>query len=138
MNQHFQNLLEELKKLNFPKDKYVIFGSGILSALNIREASDLDIIIKSDIFEDLWNKYPEYITDKPYRCLNIGGIEIIDKLNNDEGYESVNRIIDNAIVIDGFPYITLEDLKIRKAIMGREKDLKDIELINEYLKNNKI
>jgi hypothetical protein len=79
MNQQFLILLEELKKLNLPLGQYAIFGSGILSALNIREASDLDIVVKSDIFEDLWNKYPECIADKPFRCLSINGIELFDK-----------------------------------------------------------
>ncbi len=135
MNEQFLTLLEKSKKLNLPLGKYAIFGSGILSALNIREASDLDIIVKSDIFEDLWNKYPECIADKPYRCLDIDGIEFFDKWNNDDGYESTNKIIDDAVIIDGFPYVTLENLKIWKTTMGREKDLEDVKLINDYLKN---
>lgn len=133
MNQEFLLQLEKLKKLNLPLSEYAIFGSGILAVKNIREASDLDIIAKKDLFDKLWEKYPECITDKPYRCLNIEGIEFIDKWHNNNGHESTNRIIDSAEIIDGFPYVNLQDTILWKAQQNREKDIKDIGLINNYL-----
>jgi len=45
--------LEKLRKLNLPLGKYAIFGSGILAIKNIRETSDLDIIAKKDLFDQL-------------------------------------------------------------------------------------
>ena len=43
-------------------------------------------------------------------------------------------VIRNSEIIDGVPFMSLNDLMELKRAMGREKDLKDIELIIEYLK----
>lgn len=136
MNKEFLLQLEKLKKLNLPVGQYAIFGSGILAVKNIREASDLDIIAKLELFNKLWEKYPECIADKPYRCLVIDGIEIVDnKWDNDNNQESTDKMIDNAEIIDGLPYVNLQDTILWKTQQNREKDLRDIELINNYLKN---
>jgi len=132
----FSLWLEKLRKLNLPLGKYAIFGSGILAIKNIRETSDLDIIAKKDLFDQLWEKYPECIVDKPYRCLSIEGIEFIDKWNNEKSYESANKMIDNAEMIDGLPYVNLQDTILWKTRENREKDLRDIKLIKDYLKLN--
>jgi len=38
-------------------------------------------------------------------------------------------------MIDGFPVATLESLKKQKLEIGREKDLEDIKMIDEFIKN---
>lgn len=37
------NIFEKVKELNLPSGKYVVVGSGILDAMGIRPASDVDI-----------------------------------------------------------------------------------------------
>jgi hypothetical protein len=44
-------------------------------------------------------------------------------------------MIDNAEIIDGLPYVNLQDTILWKTQQNRGKDLRDIELINNYLKN---
>ena len=39
--------------------------------------------------------------------------------------------------IDGLPVGSLESIKKQKAELGREKDIKDIKMIDEYIKNRK-
>jgi hypothetical protein len=53
MNKEFLLQLEKLKKLNLPFGQYAIFGSGILVAKDIRNASDVDIIAKQALFNKL-------------------------------------------------------------------------------------
>jgi hypothetical protein len=53
MNKEFLLQLEKLKKLNLPFGHYAIFGSGILATKNIRNASDVDIIAKRELFDKL-------------------------------------------------------------------------------------
>jgi len=79
MNQQFLILLEELKKLNFPKDKYAVFGSGPLAIRNIREAHDLDVIVTHDFFQELCNKYPKLVKFKPFHRIDINKIEIVEE-----------------------------------------------------------
>ncbi|GAF93599.1 unnamed protein product, partial [marine sediment metagenome] len=50
--------LDELKRLDLPKDKYAIFGSGPLAIRGLRENRDLDIIVKPELWEKLVNEYP--------------------------------------------------------------------------------
>ena len=136
MNKEFLLQLEKLKKLNLPFGQYAIFGSGILVAKDIRNASDVDIIAKQALFNKLWEKYSECIVNKPFRCLIINGIEIVDnRWDNDNNQESTDKMIDNAEIIDGLPYVNLQDTILWKTQQNRGKDLRDIELINNYLKN---
>ena len=136
MNKEFLLQLEKLKKLNLPFGQYAIFGSGILVAKDIRNASDVDIIAKQALFNKLWEKYSECIVNKPFRCLIINGIEIVDnRWDNDNNQESTDKMIDNAEIIDGLPYVNLQDTILWKTQQNREKDLRDIELINNYLNN---
>jgi len=45
-------------------------------------------------------------------------------------------MIDNAEMIDGLPYVNLQDTILWKTRENREKDLRDIKLIKDYLKLN--
>ncbi len=53
MPNRFKNLLEELKKLNFPAENFAIFGSGPMAVRGIRDVNDLDIIVKDSIWAEL-------------------------------------------------------------------------------------
>lgn len=60
MMKNFKKQLAELKKLNLPKDKYAIFGSGPLAINGIRDSDDIDIIVKSEVWDELAKKYPKF------------------------------------------------------------------------------
>lgn len=38
-------IFENVKKFNFPIGEYVVVGSGLLAALGLREASDVDVAV---------------------------------------------------------------------------------------------
>ena len=46
---------------------------------------------------------------------------------------STQEAIDSATVIGGIPFMNLEELKKFKTALGREKDFRDIQLIEAYL-----
>ena len=126
-----KNFLNQLKKLKIPLTQYAIFGSGPMAARNIRDCRDLDIVVTDSQFKKLLADYPE---TKPGNIRFGNGIEIWsekESLLNNPG-----RVIARADTIDGFRYISLDDLLIWKKKMGRPKDLKDIELINKYIACN--
>ena len=50
--------------------------------------------------------------------------------------ENPDEVIERAEIFHGFKFIRLDDLIRWKEKFGREKDLKDLELIKEYLKTN--
>ena len=69
--------LEELKKLNFAKDKFAVFGSGCLAVRNLRENNDIDLIVKDDLWEELAKQFP--VEEK--RLIRLGEIEVWKNLN---------------------------------------------------------
>ncbi|MFH0937224.1 MAG: hypothetical protein V1808_02940 [Candidatus Daviesbacteria bacterium] len=130
----FSKLLEELNALNLPKDQYAITSSGPLAVREIREAADLDLIITDDLMKKLARKYP-ITPGPPCDKIIIGNIEILGNfsLYNDSSLVSTQEQINTADIISGHPFVNLEIVKKFKEKSGREKDLKDIELIDQYL-----
>ena len=60
----------------------------------------------------------------------IGNIEIF---NNWLPFKDINVLIDSADIIEGFRFVKLEYVLEWKKFLGREKDLIDIKLIENYL-----
>jgi len=123
-------LLEKLEKLNLPKDKFAIYGSGPLGIRGIREINDLDLIVTADLWDELSKAYPVEGPDNKQRIW-FGEIEIV---GNTVLYKA-EKMIKEADIIDGVRYVNLETIMKCKKKMGRKKDLKDIKLIKNYLKN---
>lgn len=134
-----KNILEEIKKLNFPTNQYVIVGSGIMSVLGIRESNDIDIAVLPELHKKLcadntWKQEERY--KKIF--LVKESVEIIPELSWGDYLTTTREAIESATVIEGVPFLNLEELKKFKRALGREKDLKDIELIDDYLKKTNL
>jgi len=123
-------LLEKLEKLNLPKDKFAVYGSGPLGIRGIREINDLDLIVTTNLWEKLSKVYPIEGSDDE-RKIRIGEIEIV----GGPILYKAEKMIKEADIIDGVRYVNLETIMKCKRKMGREKDFKDIKLIKNYLKN---
>jgi len=127
------NIIQKIKELNLPQDKYVVVGSGILDVLGIRKAGDIDIAVTSDLHQKLretgkWNEEQKY--GKIYLKKDV--FEIIPQLNWDKYETTTEEAIASALIIDGIPFMNLDELIKFKTALGREKDFKDIELIKKY------
>ena len=135
----FKIHLENLKKLDLPEGQFVVVGSGPMGTRGIRESQDLDVIVTATLWDDLIKKYP---------TVNKGGIDYIVLENDIEIIDPVTGIFSNSSVVpveeifekadlfDGIKFINLDNLKKIKAKMARDKDLRDIELIDIYLSSN--
>jgi hypothetical protein len=129
------NIINKIKDLNLPFGKYVIIGSGILDALNIRNAVDIDIAVLPDLFSQLqktgeWNEEVRY----NQTFLTKNHIEIAPKLSWDKYHTTTEEAIASATIIQGIPFMNLEELCKFKQALGRKKDMKDIELIKRFLR----
>ena len=134
-NQLFINFLKELEELDLPKEKYAVFGSGPIAIRGLRDARDIDVIVKSDVYRELCAKYPDNVVTTPVKCIQLGNIEIGDTWLNSQ--KKINEMINDAENIHGHPFVRLDYLIEWKKKMGRKKDLEDIKLIEEYFKNKK-
>lgn len=135
MSTSFSLYLEELKDLNLPHGTFAIFGSGPIAIRGLRDSHDLDIIVKDHVYKKLCDAYPNQAKTSPFAFIQIGNIEIGNQWLNSS--EHINEMIDTAEIIDGFPFVQLHYVLAWKKQMGREKDLKDVVLIEEYINSQK-
>jgi hypothetical protein len=131
---NFRDLSLSLKKLNLPPDQFVVIGSGPMAVRGIRETDDLDIMVSSSLWDELITKYPQKV-DHGIAKLDLGSdIEVsgAGSAYDDPKIASFSEMMASADVIDGVRYLSLDLLKKFKQKIGRDKDLRDIDLISKF------
>jgi len=133
------NIIEKLKSLNLPADQYVVISSGILDVLGIRKANDIDLSITKELHDEL-RKTGEWKEDVRYGKIFLlkEDIEINPDVSWEDYKTTTKELIETALVVDGINFMNLEEVIKFKKALGREKDFKDIELIEEYLNNKEL
>ena len=107
----------------------MVVGSGLLDTLGIRAAGDIDLLVSHDVFNNLKHqnyKIQQHKDGSDY--ISIGRFEIMaDWFGND-----LETMRESAVYIDKIPYWSLESMREWKCDHAREKDVRDIALIDEY------
>jgi len=126
------DIFKKLKELNFPLGEYVLVGSGSLVARGIREANDLDIAVTPKLFKQLIDSKKYQEVEKYGKVfLEADDIDIIPRLDWESYLTTTEEAIKTADIINGYPFLNIaETIKFKKAL-GREKDFKDIKLLEE-------
>jgi len=136
------NIFEEVKSLNFPLGGYLVLGSGPMAARGIRGYKDIDILVTQKLYDKLveqgWKAVEINGVNEKFEVLKNGKFEIDKKINCGNYNPDIETLIKNAEIINGVPFLPLNELIKFKTALGREKDFQDIKLIKEYLKNNSI
>lgn len=133
---------ESIKKLNLPKGEYAITGSGPLGIRNLKEINDIDIIVTSKLWDELVLKYGDVDQNNVKKIVILDSlIEIFyeDSFYNipkEKDHLRVDQRIFESEIIEDLPFESLKNTLYYKYKMGREKDLKDINLI-EAMQNYK-
>ncbi len=130
-----KELFQKAKDLQLPMGQYALFGSTPLGIRGLRDCHDIDIIVT----EDLWNKFKnenwEIITvNDSVQKLSKDDVEILK--NWYPGEWDIKKLIEEAEIIDGLPFVKLEEVLKWKKLFNREKDQKDIKIIEEFLFEN--
>jgi hypothetical protein len=136
------NIFDEIKKYNFPPEEYVVFGGAAMSARGLKETNDIDIIASQKLLAEYrsqkgWHDHPRIIPTEDHGIANEEGtIEMYPTVG---GIAEITfeRLRKNAEIIDGIPFASLRDVRIIKEVYNREKDLRDVIKIEEYLALNK-
>lgn len=123
----------EAKALNFPTGSFAVFGSGPLSVRGLREANDVDIIVSEAFFKQLatdatWTKGE--LSDH-HKSLTKGNVSVYDSWA--PGSWDIDELIREAEIIDGVPYVKLENVLEWKDLRAKPKDIEDMKLIRQYL-----
>ena len=138
-----------LDSLGLSSDEYLIMGSGIMFALGIRsieELDDLDLYVTNNAFEKVkklgevqydeeWDCNYVFLFNKKIEVWNGWGPKISSQTGEKVNY-SLAKLHNRALYIGKYPFENILDVLEWKKVRGKEKDLKHIEMINKYLKNN--
>ena len=114
--------------MELPPDSYAVFGSGPLAAHGlINEIGDLDVIVG----ETTWRRVERLGT------IVMHGDDPVVELDNGlsfgrswaYGDVDIERLIEDAEMINGLPFVRLDAVVEYKRIAGRPKDLRHIGLV---------
>lgn len=124
-----QKLIDELKELNLPEGQYAITA---LAIRGLREAHDLDIIVTESLWEELSQKYADYVA--PVEQIKYGNLHILGKYlkKDSEIYATAEEQLAQVEFIENLPFVKLEIIQDYKQKLAREKDLEDLKLIESY------
>ncbi len=142
----YMTITERVRELSLPFGEYVVVG-GAMEAHGIRPAHDLDIVVTPKLFETLiQDGWPvcdcdgckaEWKEGSTRRMLKKPGVDILSDYSWKHEYKAdTDELIKNADVIEGIPFVQLSELLKWKKAATREKDLKDVALLEEYLKTH--
>jgi len=140
-------LIEQVRSLNLKLGDYAVIGGAVMAVHGIRENGDIDVLVKESVYEDLKSQgWEEKIISPEGKCVDFsvlekGDYEVFTLIGFDPKIYNCNidysfdneALIHNADIIDGVPFVRLEDLRMFKVIYNREKDVKDVELIDKHL-----
>lgn len=125
------SLVDRVKSLQLPKGQYVVIGSGLLDALGLRKAGDLDLAVSDTLFEQ-FHASGEYTLEEKYgaEVLTSDDIEIWKQWQKDLPF---SELIKNAVEVDGVAFVHPDVIIQRKSERGLAKDIEDIRLLKEHL-----
>lgn len=125
-------ITQEIKTLGLVPGSYVVVGGGVLVALDLLEwDDDIDLCVTPEVFQrlrsagwqqELWHKKT---------VLKHGNFDVGIGFS----YWTLEQLLEDALVIEDVPFMSLEKLHAWKLAMGREKDKRHLRLIEEYQKN---
>lgn len=120
-----KDIVEAIKELKLPATEYWVLAGSALVLHGVKEETrDIDLGCTSKLFEQLALKgYEVKIEDDNSRSLQIENIF--------EFFENWN--VEKIEMIDGVPVGSLGSIRQHKIELGREKDLIDIEIINQFI-----
>lgn len=132
------------KELGLPLGHWAITSSGPIGARGLREISDVDIIVDDQLWAELAAKYGTkretglLKINVPNELFDITGTATwADEASASPGSSpTIEEQIKSADIIKGLPFVNLQHTIYFKRLLGRDKDKKDIEMIEEYLKAN--
>lgn len=124
-------VLEQVSALALPHEEVVVIGSGILDALGLRTANDLDIVVSPSLFETL-KSTGTYKVEERYgsEMLSDGNLEVWQDWKSDATF---NILKASAYEVEGVAFASPEIFFKRKNERGLPKDLADVALLEEYL-----
>lgn len=123
-------IFETLKKYELDGERFIILSGASMVLQGIKEqTSDIDITVDKE--------YYNYLSDK-FKCTIEKVVEGEEILYIDDVINFATNLADSEWELcEGYKIQTAQSIKALKQKLGREKDKKDIALIDEFLSKKK-
>lgn len=120
---------DRVKQLGYPRDEVVVIGSGLLGELRLRKPNDLDLVVSGRVFDEL-------IADPKLSHTEKLGDEVLlgADLEIWRGWPPYDyaQLMRESQVLGGVHFVATKQLIAWKRGRGSQKDLADIEKLEEY------
>lgn len=125
-----EEIIHVLKKYGFDQNNYIVISGAAMVLLGIKEkANDIDISVTYEYNDYLLNNYKcEFEKINEY---NASVYFINNIINFSTTYYTLNKVF-----VDGIPVQIPEEILALKKKLNRQKDKKDIERIEKYMRKN--
>ena len=125
-----RSTVEMVHRLGLKRGSYVVIGGAVLEVLDLRETSDVDIVVSDEVYAHYRDekKWEEYVQDNGKKVLSHEGYNIMHTWMG----SSLKHLSHHAFVIDKVTFMSVDELIEAKRHLGRKKDLEDIMLLEDY------
>lgn len=125
-----QEVIAEILALELPAHAYVVVGGAAMTIRGLRETSDIDLVVTPDLFDRLaavgWTRKPR---PNGQPGLRRGRVEVYLDVGTPSCAPGVEWLLAHADLDAGIPLVDLDTLLAWKRAYGREKDARDVELL---------
>lgn len=121
-----EDIIQKMKRIDLPTDQYwILAGSGLVMHEIRSTTRDIDIGCTTELFDRLAKDPGNLLTIRDgQRALEVGqDLEVFE-----------NWLVDEIVMIEDLPVASLESIRKHKVQLGRPKDLEDIVMIDQRLK----
>lgn len=121
---------ELVAQLQLDTKGYVVIGGAVLEMYNLRETNDVDLVVSQSVYNVLREKgWKEFVQDDGKRLLVSDGYRIMLRWMG----RDVGDLQRKAQTVDDVRVMGLQDLIDCKQQLGRQKDIRDVELLRAYI-----
>lgn len=124
-----EDIAKAIKGLGLEDKKYIVYMGGSLCIRGIRNTNDIDLGVETEDFGRLKKRFNKLYT---ISVMGYGKFEINTENGTIEIFKAED-FYDKIENVDGVWCQKLDEVIEMKKYFGREKDLKDIELINNMM-----
>lgn len=126
-------IVERVKELSLPLDQVVVIGSGILDALGLRKSGDVDLVVSAELFARL-RQTEGWTAEVKHNAVVLlkDDVEVWEDWGISEE-ASFSSLYQNSALVGGVHFANPAFVLAWKKQQGREKDARDIVLLEEYL-----
>jgi hypothetical protein len=129
-----EKVIAEIQALALPIDEYVVVGGAALTIRGLRSTQDIDLVVVPALFERLKSEgWPLKARPNGTFGLKRGCVEVYLEVNTDAYSKNIDWLIAHSETVKGFPLVDLRTLLGWKRTYGREKDARDVELLEKII-----